>query len=133
MYSVKGGTRTLKSGVLGSGTKYYSESTGKTLNLSKQTVYVDGKAYTGYYMGSGNKMYKVKKGTRTLKTGVVSAGTKYYSYKIGKMRKLSKKTVYVKGKAYTGYYMDSGNKMYKVKKGTRTLKTGVMELLIKKH
>ena len=60
-----------------------------------------GKAYTGYYMDSKNKMYHVKKGSSTLKTGMVKEGTEYYSYKAKKYQKLSKQTLYVKGKVYT--------------------------------
>ena len=127
MYSVKVGIRTLKTGVLKAGSKYYNYKTGKMLTLSKKTLYVSGKVYTGYYMDSGKKMYHVKKGTQTLKTGTLKAGTKYYSYNTGMLRKLSKQTLYVKGKAYTGYYMDGKKKMYSVKKGTRTLKTGTVK------
>ncbi len=127
MYSVKEGIRTLKTGVLKAGTKYYNYKTGEMLTLSKKTLYVSGKVYSGYYMDSGKKMYHVKKGTQTLKTGTLKAGTKYYSYNTGMLRKLSKQTLYVKGKAYTGYYMDGKKKMYSVKKGTRTLKTGTVK------
>ena len=127
MYSVKEGIRTLKTGALKAGTKYYNYKTGEMLTLSKKTLYVSGEVYSGYYMDSGKKMYHVKKGTQTLKTGTLKAGTKYYSYNTGKTRKLSKQTLYVKGKAYTGYYMDGKKKMYSVKKGTRTLKTGTVK------
>ena len=127
MYYVKKGTSTLKTGTVKKGTEYYNYKTKKSRKLSKQTLYVKGKAYTGYYMDSKNKMYYVKKGTSTLKTGTVKKGTEYYNYKTKKSRKLSKQTLYVKGKAYTGYYMDSKNKMYYVKKGTSTLKTGMVE------
>ena len=127
MYSVKVGIRTLKTGVLKAGTKYYNYKTGKMLTLSKKTLYVSGKVYSGYYMDSGKKMYHVKKGTQTLKTGTLKAGTKYYSYNTGMLRKLSKQTLYVKGKAYTGYYMDSKKKMYSVKKGTQTLLNAMLD------
>ncbi len=127
MYHVKKGTCTLKTGTVKKGTSYYSYQEGKNRKLTKQTLYVKGKAYTGYYMDSKNKMYHVKKGTCTLKTGTVKKGTGYYSYKAKKNRKLSKQTLYVKGKAYTGYYMDSKNKMYHVKKGSSTLKTGMVK------
>ncbi|MDE6024990.1 MAG: hypothetical protein K2G45_05995 [Lachnospiraceae bacterium] len=144
MYSVKNGirinedgTRTLKTGTLKAGTKYYSCNAGKMLTLAKQTLYVNGKVYTGYYLDSQNKMYRVKNGirisengTRTLKTGTLKAGTKYYSCSKKNTEKLSKNTVYVNGNIYTGYYLDSQNKMYSVKKGTSTrlnigLKSGV--------
>ena len=127
MYSVKEGIRTLKTGVLKAGTKYYNYKTGEMLTLSKKTLYVSGEVYSGYYMDSGKKMYSVKKGTQTLKTGTLKAGTKYYSYNTGKTRKLSKQTLYVKGKAYTGYYMDSKKKMYSVKKGTQTLLNAMLD------
>ena len=124
MYSVTKGTRTLKTGSVKAGAKYYSFNAKKTLALAKKTLYVKGKVYTGYYMGSSKKMYYAKKGTASLKTGSVKAGAKYYSYNSKKTLKLSKKTLYVKGKAYTGYYMDSSKKMYYAKKGTASLKTG---------
>ena len=127
MYHVKKGSCTLKTGRLTKGTKYYSYKDGKKRKLSKQTLYVKGKVYTGYYMDSKNKMYHVKKGSCTLKTGRLKKGTRYYSYKAKKKRKVSKQTLYVKGKIYTGYYMDSKNKMYHVKKGSCTLKTGRIE------
>ena len=127
MYSVTKGTRTLKTGSVKAGAKYYSFNEKKTLALAKKTLYVKGKVYTGYYMGSSKKMYYAKKGTASLKTGSVKAGAKYYSYKSKKTLKLSKKTLYVKGKAYTGYYMDSSKKMYRANKGTCTLTTGILE------
>ena len=126
MNSVKKGVLTLKTGIVKKGTRYYNYNTKKTKTLSKQTLYVKGKVYNGYYMDNKSKMYSVKKGTRTLKTGVVKKGTKYYSYKPKKTKKLSKETLYVKGKAYNGYYLDDKNEMYSVKKGTLTLVTGVM-------
>lgn len=127
MYSVTKGTRTLKTGSVKAGAKYYSFNEKKTLALAKKTLYVKGKVYTGYYMGSSKKMYYAKKGTASLKTGSVKAGAKYYSYNSKKTLKLSKKTLYVKGKAYTGYYMDSSQKMYRANKGTCTLTTGILE------
>ncbi len=127
MYHVKKGSCTLKTGRLTKGTKYYSYKDGKKRKLSKQTLYVKGKVYTGYYMDSKNKMYHVKKGSCTLKTGRIEKGTKYYSYKAKKKRKVSKQTLYVKGKVYTGYYMDSKNKMYGVKKGICALITGMLD------
>ncbi len=120
----KDGTHNLKTGTLKAGTKYYSYTSNKTLTLKKQTLYVKGYTYTGYYADSRNKMYIVKNGirvkkdgTHNVKTGVLKAGTKYYSNTAKKIKKLSKKTLYVNGKAYTGYYADSKNKMYRVKKG----------------
>ena len=126
MYSVKKGTCTLKTGMVNAGVKYYSCTAKKTLKLSKKTLYVKGKVYSGYYMSRSKKMYSVKKGTCTLKTGMVNAGVKYYSYPAKKTLKLSKETLYVKGKVYSGYYMSSSKKMYSVKKGTCILKTGMV-------
>ena len=52
--------------------------------------------YGGYYMDSANKMYSVKRGVSTLKTGTVKKGTKYYNYNAKKGAKYyaskSKKT-----------------------------------------
>lgn len=127
MYYVKSGSCALKTGTVKKGTEYYSYKENRNRKLSKQTLYVKGKVYSGYYMDSKNKMYHVKKGTCTLKTGTVKKGTSYYSYQDGKNRKLTKQTLYVKGKAYTGYYLDSKNKMYHVKKGSSTLKTGMVK------
>ena len=127
MYHSSKGVPALKTGLMKAGTAYYSFNEKKTLTLAKKTLYVKGKVYTGYYMDSSKKMYYAKKGTASLKTGSVKAGAKYYSYKSKKTLKLSKKTLYVKGKAYTGYYMDSSQKMYRANKGTCTLTTGILE------
>lgn len=126
MFKVKNGIRTLHTGMVKAKTQYYSYKEGKTKNLSKKTLYVKGKLYTGYYMNSEKKLYKAKNGICTLHTGTVKAGKKYYNYNTEKKKKLSKDTVYVKGKVYTGYYLDSKKRMYYVKKGTRTLQTGIM-------
>ncbi len=127
MYMVSNGTADLVSKIVGRGTVYYSEAKKARKTLTKQTVFVAGKEYTGYYMDGKNKMYHVKSGGCALKTGTVKKGTNYYSYKKGKERRLSKQTLYVKGKVYTGYYMDKKNKMYHVKSGRSTLKTGTVK------
>ncbi len=126
MYGVKKGTRTLKTGIMKKGTGYYSYNEGKTRKLSKETVYVKGTVYTGYYLNSKKKMYSVKKGAGTPETGILPSGTKYYGYKAGKTQELSKDTLYVDGKVYTGYYQDSGNLMYSVNKGTCSLITATL-------
>ncbi len=126
MCRVKNGASTLKTGALKKGTKYYNYKSKKTKSLSKKTLYVNGKVYSGYYLNSKNKMYRVKKGTSTLKTGTLKQGTKYYNYKSKKTKKLSKKTLYVNGKTYTGYYLNNKNKMYHVNKGTAVLATGLI-------
>ena len=95
--------------------------------LPQQMISLAGRPYTGHYMDAENEMYSVRKGKRTPKTGTLKAGTTYYDYHAGKMRKLSRETVYVKGKKYTGLYMSAGNRMYSVRKGTRTLKTGMLK------
>ncbi|MCI8282964.1 MAG: transglutaminase domain-containing protein, partial [Lachnospiraceae bacterium] len=127
LYSVKKGTLTLKTGTVKAGTKYYSYNAKKTKKISKQTLYVKGKVYSGYYLNNKNLLYSVKKGTLTLKTGTVKAGTKYYSYNAKKTKKISKQTLYVKGKVYSGYYLNNKNLLYSVKKGTLTLKTGTVK------
>lgn len=127
MYKATDGTLEPKTGIVKKGTKYYNYNTKKTKTLSKRTLYVKGDIYSGYYMNSTNKMYRVKKGALTLKTGTAKKGTKYYNYNTKRTKTLSKQTLYVKGKVYNGYYMDNKNKMYSVKKGTRTLKTGVVK------
>ncbi|MCI8282965.1 MAG: hypothetical protein HFI76_15110, partial [Lachnospiraceae bacterium] len=127
LYSVKKGTLTLKTGTVKAGTKYYSYNAKKTKKISKQTLYVKGKVYSGYYLNNKNLLYSVKKGTLTLKTGTVKAGTKYYSYNAKKTKKISKQTIYVKGKVYSGYYLNNKNLLYSVKKGTLTLKTGTVK------
>ncbi len=125
MYYVKLGKCTLQTGIVKKGTKYYGYKAKKKKKLSRQTLYVKGKVYTGYYLDGKNKMYHVKSGKCALQTGTVEKGTKYYSHK-GKKKKLSKQTLYVKGKVYTGYYLDGKSKMYYVKKGVCTLHTGVL-------
>lgn len=126
MYSVKNGTRTPKTGNLRASTRYYSSDAKKMRSLTKQTLYVKGKVYTGYYMDPGKKLYKVKKGTRVPKTGMVDIGTRYYSHNAKKMQRLKKRTLYVKGTVYTGYYLTRAKKMYSIKKGTQTLHTGLL-------
>lgn len=127
MYYAKKGICTLKTGLAKAGTKYYSYNAKKILRLSKQTLYVKGKMYSGYYMDKNKKMYRVKKGARSLRTGVVKSGAEYYSYNAKKFLRLSKQTLYVKGKVYTGFYMDKKQNMHDVKKGTRTLATGMLD------
>ncbi len=120
MYYAKKGTASLKTGSVKAGAKYYSYKSKKTLKLSKKTLYVKGKAYTGYYMDSSQKMYRANKGTCTLTTGILEAGTKYYSYKSKKTLTLQGQTLYVEGKVYTGYYMDAENKMHLLSGGAST-------------
>ena len=127
MYYVKKGTSTLKTGNIKANTKYYSYSAKDTRKLSKNTLYIKGNVYSGYFLSKKNKMYYVKKGTSTLKTGSIKAGAKYYSYNAGKTHRLSKQTLYVKGKIYSGYYTGSKNKMYRAKKGSLTLVTGTLD------
>ncbi len=127
MYRVEKGVRSLKTGAVKTGAKYYSYNAKKFLHLQKQTLYVKGKVYSGYYMDKSKKMYRVEKGVRSLKTGAVKAGAKYYSYNAKKFLHLPKQTLYVKGKVYTGFYMDKKEKMHEVKKGTRTLAAGMLE------
>ncbi len=126
MYYIKKGTSTRKTGILKKGTKYYSYPLKKTKKLSKDTLYVNGAVYSGYYMNKKNHMYHVKKGTLTLKTGILKKGIKYYSYPSKKTKKLSKETLYINGKLYTGYYLNQKNKMYRVKKGIPVLAIGMM-------
>ena len=121
MYHVKKGAITLRTGIIPAGTKYFNYNTGKTRTLSKQTLYVKGKVYSGYYLNSRNKMYHAKKGSLTLVTGTLKINTKYYNYKSSKTQKLSQPTLYIKGKLYSGYYLNSRNKMYHAKKGSLTL------------
>ncbi len=121
MYQVKKGLLTLKTGTVPAKTKYYSGKANKTQKLKKQKLYVKGKLYSGYFLNGKNVMYRAKKGAVTPVSKLLGGGTKYYSYKGKKTRKLTKQTLYVRGKLYTGYYMDNENKMYQVKKGTCTL------------
>lgn len=126
MYSVKKGTRAPYTGTLGTGTRYYGYTAKNMRRLSKQTLYVKGKKYTGYYMDPEKRLYNVKKGTRILKTGMMEAGTKYYSHNAKKMQRLKKQTMYIKGNVYTGFYLSRANKMYSIKKGTSALHTGML-------
>ncbi len=121
LYYAKKGGCTLKTGTVKAGVQYYSYPAKKFLQIKKQALYVKGKVYTGFYMSKAKKMYRAKKGARTLVTGILEAGTKYYGSNAQKTRKLPKQTLYVKGKLYSGYYLDPDNKMYSVKKGACTL------------
>ena len=121
MYYAKKGLLKLKTGTVPAKTKYYSGKANKTRKLKKQTLYVKGKLYTGYFLNGKNTMYSAKKGVITPVSTVLDSGTKYYSYKGKKTRRLSKQTLYVKGKLYTGYYLDGENMMYSVQKGICTI------------
>ncbi len=127
MYIVSNGAAQPVTQMAGKGTAYYSAAEKMQKTLPGQTAFVAGKAYTGYCMDSKNKMYYVKSGSCALKTGTVKKGTEYYSYKENRNRKLTKQTLYVKGKVYTGYYMDSKNKMHYVEQGNCTLLTGTVQ------
>lgn len=127
MYYAKKGLLKLKTGIVPAKTKYYSGKANKTRKLNKQTLYVKGKLYSGYYLDKKNKMHYTKKGSLTLKTGVVSAKTKYYSGRANKTRKLKKQTLYVKGKLYTGYFLNSKNTMYSAQKGVITTVSTVLD------
>ncbi len=124
LYTVSNGMPKLYSGIVPAGAKYYHVTQAR--KFSRKTLYVKGQAYTGYCLDKKNKMSYAKKGSLTLKTGTVPAKTKYYNCKANKIQKLKKKTFYVKGKVYTGYYLNKKNKMYYVKKGSLTLKTGTV-------
>lgn len=126
MSKVVNGARSLKNGTLGAGTAYYSYNDAAIMKLTRQIVYVDGKAYSGHYTDSTGKIYKVVNGTRSLKRGTLAAGTTYYSYNDAATKTLSRDTVYVGGLAYSGYYTDSTGKMYKVVNGSRTLFSGTL-------
>lgn len=121
MYYAKKGLLKLKTGIVPAKTKYYSGKANKTRKLKKQTLYVKGKLYTGYFLNGKNTMYSAQKGVITTVSTVLDSGTKYYSYKEKKTRRLSKQTLYVKGKLYTGYYLDGENMMYSVQKGICTI------------
>lgn len=126
MYHVKKGSLTLVTGTLKEKTKYFDYTKNKTQRLSKATLYVKGKLYSGYYLNSRSRMYRAKKGSLTLVTGTLKIKTKYFDFKRDKTQKLSKATLYVKGKLYSGYYLNSRNTMYSVKKGSLTLVTKVL-------
>ena len=117
MYKVSAGMATPVSYTVSKGQTYYSCGDGTTLTLKKNTVYIGGNLYSGYYTASNGKMYKVTKGTSSLARGIISKGKSYYNYKKGKTIKISKATAYLNGKLYSGYYLSSTGKMYKVKKG----------------
>ena len=117
MYYAKKGSLKLKTGTVPAKAQYYSGKANQVLKLKKKTLYVKGKLYSGYYLDKKNKMYYAKKGSLKLKTGTVPAKTKYFSYKANKTRKLKKQTLYVKGKLYSGYFLNGKNTMYTAKKG----------------
>ncbi len=131
MYHVKKGSLTLVTGTLKEKTKYFDYTKNKTQRLSKATLYVKGKLYSGYYLNSRNRMYRAKKGSLTLVTGTLKIKTKYFDYKKNKTQRLSKATLYVKGKLYSGYYLNSRSRMYRAKKGSLTLVTGTLKIKTK--
>ena len=131
MYRVKKGSLTLVTGTLKEKTKYFDYTKNKTQGLSKATLYVKGKLYSGYYLNSRNRMYRAKKGSLTLVTGTLKEKTKYFDYKKNKTQRLSKATLYIKGKIYSGYYLNSKGNMYRVKKGSLTLVTGTLKVKTK--
>ena len=129
LYKASKGTAKAVSYTVAKGQKYYSYKDGRTLTLSKNTVYINGKVYSGYYLDSNGKMHKVSSGTAKAVSYTVAKGQKYYSYKAGKTLTLSKATVYINGKVYSGYYLNSKGKMHKVSNGSSkalsaTLKKG---------
>ena len=126
MFNVSDGIASPTNGTISKGKTYYNGKNGETVTLSKSTVYVAGKLYSGYYLNSLGKMYKVSNGTATAVRGTMVKGKIYYSYNDGKKLTLSKNTVYVKGELYSGYYMTSNERMYKVSKGTATAVRGTM-------
>ena len=121
LYIVSNGSAELVTKTLKEGASYYNCQNNEIVTLPKQTLFVKGKIYSGYYLNRKNNMYHVKKGAITLRTGIIPAGAKYFNYNTGKTRTLSKQTLYVKGKVYSGYYLNSRNKMYRAKKGSLTL------------
>ncbi len=70
-------------------------------------IYVNDALYNGYYMDGAGDFYIVSNGAAEPVNGMVSEGTKYYSLNDSGMMTLLKQTVFVSGKAYTGYYMDN--------------------------
>lgn len=107
MYRAKKGVVTPVSQLLDSGTKYYSSKGKKTRKLTKQTLYVKGKLYTGYYMDKENKMYQVKKGICTPVNTILAAGTAYYNHNTGTISSLQKPTLYINGKGIEGMSAES--------------------------
>ncbi len=124
LYQAANGLVEPQTGTVAAGAEYYSSQAAKIMAFQSLTVYVGGKVYSGYYTDHENKMYHSSKGAPALKTGLMKAGTAYYSFNEKKSLSLTKQALYVEGKVYSGYYMDSSKKMYSVTKGTRTLKTG---------
>lgn len=127
MFTVTNGIAKPKNGIMGKGSRYFSCDAGRMLTLPKQTLYVGGKRYTGHYLDRANKMYSVKNGISSLQTGTIKKGGKYYSDKAKKTKRLAKETLYVKGKVFAGYCLTRANKMYQVKRGSRTLKEGLLK------
>ena len=102
MYHVKSGKCTLKTGRVKKGTRYYSSKAKKSRKLSKQTLYVNGAVYNGYYFGSDNRMYLLSKGTFTPVDTVLNAGTAYYSSHDNMILSLPLDKVYMDGTAVEG-------------------------------
>ena len=126
MYTVSKGTPTLTRGTIAKGETYYSYNAAATLTLSKNTVYVGGKLYSGYYMSSTGKMYKVSKGTPKALSATLKKGTKYYSYNSAKTLKLTKKTVYVKGSHANVWAKVNGTWCYYNASGKQAFKSNTL-------
>ena len=119
MYMVTSGDRgRAVTGVIAKGASYYNAKTAKSVTFAVENIYVSGKVYSGYYLDKAGKLYKASKGTAKTVSYTVAKGQKYYNERDGKTLTLSKNTVYINGKVYSGYYLDSNGKMHKVSSGT---------------
>ncbi len=94
--------------------------------ISNGTIYVAGKAYTGYYLSTDSTMYSSSASDGySAYSGLLTGGTEYFSAEAGKTE-YSASLIYKDGKLYDGFYMNAGGKMYTVKSGVYSLYTGAL-------
>ena len=127
MYSASNGAAALVTGMVNGGTPYYKLPSNECLALQAQTVFVNGKIYSGYFMDTAGILCRVSNGIPALVTGTLKANTSYYSLSAKGNAVISQQTLYVEGKVYSGYYLNSKNKMYQVKNGSPALLTGTLK------
>ncbi len=122
MYKVTSGVYSKYSGSLSKGTSYYKDGSG-TLTLTVGLVYSSGKVYTGYYKTSSYMYYTDSTSGYVLYSGLTSSSSTYISSADQKTYQCSS-LIYVNGVLYTGYYMTTGNVMYKVTDGVYSKYSG---------
>lgn len=120
---IKGSTVTA---TLVAGSKYYDSKSSTYKTLSSGRIYQKGELYSGYYVSSAGKMYKVKSGAYALFSGTLAKGTAYARYKSTAVYKLSAKITYYKGCYANRWIKKNGTWCYYNYKGQISFKSNVM-------